>query len=232
MKKNKILTFSFDDGVQQDIRMIELLNKYGLKATFNLNSGLLGERRILSGDWGSVEHHKVKPDDVRAIYEGHEVAAHTISHRLLPEIKEEAEIIHEVENDRIRLSELCGYEVTGMAYPCGGKNYNDRVSKIICGKTGIHYARTIESSYTFELPENLYQWKPSVYSFREMDRMFALGEEFLELKTDMPKLFYVWGHSYEFDIRNDWKHIESFLEMMSGNEEICYCTNREVLCLR
>ncbi len=37
----KYLTFSYDDGVTQDIRLIELFNKYGMKATFNINSGLL-----------------------------------------------------------------------------------------------------------------------------------------------------------------------------------------------
>ena len=33
----KALTFSYDDGVTQDIRLIEIFNKYNLKATFNLN---------------------------------------------------------------------------------------------------------------------------------------------------------------------------------------------------
>jgi peptidoglycan/xylan/chitin deacetylase (PgdA/CDA1 family) len=40
--KKKALTFSYDDGVLQDIRLIELFNKYGMKATFNLNSEKLG----------------------------------------------------------------------------------------------------------------------------------------------------------------------------------------------
>jgi peptidoglycan/xylan/chitin deacetylase (PgdA/CDA1 family) len=35
--KNKALTLSYDDGVQQDIRMIEILDKYGIKCTFNIN---------------------------------------------------------------------------------------------------------------------------------------------------------------------------------------------------
>lgn len=37
--KNKALTFSFDDGNVDDIRLIKIMNKYGLKGTFNLNSG-------------------------------------------------------------------------------------------------------------------------------------------------------------------------------------------------
>ena len=45
-EKRKAITFSYDDGVTQDIRLIELMNKYGLKGTFNLNSELLGKSRI------------------------------------------------------------------------------------------------------------------------------------------------------------------------------------------
>ena len=39
--KKKAFNVTYDDGVLQDIRFVELLNKYGLKGTFNLNSGLM-----------------------------------------------------------------------------------------------------------------------------------------------------------------------------------------------
>jgi hypothetical protein len=45
--KKKALTFSYDDGVTQDIRMTGLLNRYGLKGTFNLNSELLGKENVI-----------------------------------------------------------------------------------------------------------------------------------------------------------------------------------------
>ncbi len=32
-RKMKAVTFSYDDGVTQDIRLIDMFNKYGLKAT-------------------------------------------------------------------------------------------------------------------------------------------------------------------------------------------------------
>lgn len=229
MKKNKILTFSYDDGVTQDIRLIELFNKYHMKATFNLNSELLGKQNELVRDGVRVSHNKNKPEDVRYIYEAHEIAAHTLTHPLLTQIKDVQEIIRQVEEDRIKLSYLCGYEVIGMAYPGGGINYNDFVSDVICHNTGIRYARTTCSSYNFELQENLYQIKPSVYHHTEMEKMFEMGREFLELKTEERKVFYVWGHAYEFDIRDDWKRFEEFLEMMSGREDIAYCTNTEAL---
>ena len=38
-KKFKALTFSFDDGVVQDQKLIDIFNRNGLKGTFNLNTG-------------------------------------------------------------------------------------------------------------------------------------------------------------------------------------------------
>ena len=225
----KFLTFSYDDGVTQDVRLIELFNKYGMKATFNINSELLGLDGQLS--WGDirVSHNKNKKEDVKHIYEGHEVAVHTLTHPNLSQIDDAPEIIRQVEQDRIQLSELCGYEVFGMAYPCGGVNFNDFVSETIRKNTGVKYARTIISSHDFNLQENLYQFKPSVYHHAEMDKMFEMGEKFLNLQTDVPQIFYVWGHAYEFDIRNEWGRFEEFLQMMSGRKDICYCTNLEAL---
>ena len=225
----KILTFSYDDGVTQDIRLIELFNKYGMKATFNINSELLGLDGELVRDGVRVTHIKNKKEDVKHIYEGHEVAAHTLTHPFLPGIEDPAEIIRQVEQDRLNLSDLCGYEVFGMAYPCGGINFNDFVGETIRNNTGIKYARTTISTFDFQPQENLYQFKPSVYHHAEMDKMFEMGEKFLNLQTDVPQVFYVWGHAYEFDIRNEWGRFEEFLQMMSGRKDICYCTNLEAL---
>ncbi len=227
-KKLKGLTFSYDDGVTQDVRLIELFNKYGMKATFNLNSELLGRENTLVREGYAIFHNKVKPEDVKHIYEGHEVAAHTLTHPLLPSVSDK-EIIRQVEEDRLKLSELCGYEVEGFAYPCGGQNYNSHVAEVIKNNTGVRYCRTIVSSHSFDKQDNLYEFKPSVYHHREWDELFKLGEEFLKLKADTPKVFYVWGHAYEFDIHNTWGKFEQFLEMMSGKEDICYAANKELL---
>lgn len=229
MDKKKFLTFSYDDGVTQDVRLIELFNKYGMKATFNLNSELLGLDGALVRDGVQITHIKNKKEDVKHIYEGHEVAAHTLTHPNLAKVTDAAEIIRQVEEDRMKLSDICGYEVLGMAYPGGGINYSDFAAETIEKHTGIQYARTTVSSYSFDPQSNLYQFQPSVYHHVEMDKMFEMGENFLKLKTDVPQIFYVWGHAYEFDIRNEWGRFEAFLEMMSGRDDICYCTNLEAL---
>jgi len=229
MKQTKILTFSYDDGVTQDKRLIELFNKYGMKATFNLNSSLLSLSGHLIREGVRVDHVKVAPEDVRFLYEGHEVASHTKTHPLLPAITDDRAIIREVEEDRLRLSELCGYEVVGFAYPCGGKNYDHRVSTLIRENTGIRYCRTIESSHSFDRQEDLFEFKPTVYHHEEWDKLFSMGEEFLSLKADEKKIFYVWGHAYEFDIHNTWDKFEEFLKMMANRSDIRYTTNKDAL---
>lgn len=226
MKKLKGLTFSYDDGVTQDIRLVELFNKYGMKCTFNINSGLLGMDGYLDREGTRVDHIKVKPEDVKYIYAGHEVAAHGVTHPCLARHTEE-KIIEEVENDRVKLSELCGYDVVGFAYP--GGDWDHRVSDIIKTKTGIKYCRTVTSTHSFAPQNNLHEFHPTVYHHKEWDKMFELGEQFLNLKTDTPAVFYVWGHGYEFDIHNSWDRFEEFLKMMSGKDDIIYGTNKELL---
>jgi len=226
--KLKAVTFSYDDGVTQDIRMVELLNKYGLKCTFNLNSELLGKKGMLMRRGQRISHYKIHPEDVKGLYEGHEVAVHTLTHPLLPSL-EEGEIVRQVEQDRRNLSELVGYEVIGMAYPCGGVNNDDRVAKIIREQTGVKYSRTITSAGNFDLQENLFRFNPSVYQM-DMDEMMRLGKAFLELKPDSPKIFYIWGHAYEMDFEPDyWTRLEEFFALIANQDDIFYGTNKEVL---
>ena len=228
--KMKALTFSFDDAVTQDIRFIELLNKYGMKCTFNLNSGCLGQKgRTLNIGGQIISHDKVDAKDVRAIYEGHEIAAHTIDHPLLPGIESDDEIVRQVEEDRLRLSSLAGYEVVGFAYPCGGANFNDRVARLIKERTGVKYARNIISSFSFDEQSDLYKFKPTVHQHANPNEMFALGEKFIEMKPDKPQIYYIFGHAYEFDCRDGWERIERFLQLMSGHDDIFYGTNKDVL---
>lgn len=228
--KNKAITFSYDDGVTQDIRLIEIFNKYNLKATFNLNSELLGKERTLTCCGVEVNHTKNKPEDVKHIYDGHEIAVHTLTHPNLTQIEDDREVLRQVEQDRLNLSELAGYEVLGMAYPCGGKNCDDRVAGIIKNNTVIKYARTIDVTGSFEPYDDLYQYKGTLYHNADWDSIFDMGKKFLELKADTPKVFYIWGHSYEFDIYPErWEQFDEFCKMISGHPDIFYGTNLEIL---
>lgn len=227
---NKAITFSYDDGVTQDVRLIEIFNKYNLKATFNINSELLGKPGELMCDGKKINHTKIKPEDLKHIYDGHEVAVHTLTHPNLVQIEDDGEVLRQIEQDRLNLSELAGYEVEGMAYPCGGVNCDDRVASIIKNNTVIKYARTIATTKSFEPYSDLYQYKGTLYHSGEWNMLFDKGREFLALEADSPKVFYIWGHSYEFDIYPErWEQFDEFCKMMSGQPNIFYGTNKEVL---
>ena len=225
--KKKAVTFSFDDGVTQDIRLIEILNKYGLKSTFNLNSELLGKDGVLDRNGKRVSHIKINPEDVQRVYAGHEVAVHTLTHPNLTALDKE-EIIRQVAEDRENLSKLCGYDVVGMAYPCGGVNNDDRVAEIICENTPIGYARTITSTYTFDKQENLLRFNPSVYYIEPCFE--EIVDKFLALETEEEQLLYIWGHSYEMDAEYiSWEEFERICAKLAFHEDIFYGTNKEVL---
>ena len=222
--KTKAITLSFDDGVIQDRRLVEILNRYGLKCTFNLNSQLFNVT-IQVGSTVRIDHTKIDPSEVAPLYRGHEVAVHTLTHPNLTEQTDE-EIVRQVETDRRNLTALCGYEVIGMAYPCGGVNNNDHVAEIIREKTGVQYSRTITSTYSFEPQENLYRFNPTVHVIDP--RCEEVCKAFLDAKYDSPKLLYIWGHSYEFDFDNSWDRFEAICKLISGHEDVFYGTNREV----
>lgn len=224
--KLKAITFSYDDGITQDIRLIELLNRYGLKCTFNLNSGLLGQKGILCRENQRISHYKIHPDDVKSVYEGHEVAVHTLTHPSLLNLSEQ-EIIHQVEQDRVNLSELVGYEVVGMAYPAGGNDA--RVAKIIQEQTGVKYSRTITCTGNFDVQDDLYRFNPSAKHL-SFDALMIMGKEFIERKASTPQIFYIWGHSFELDYRPDyWIRLEEFFKLIANKDDVFYGTNKEIL---
>ena len=225
--KNKAVTFSFDDGVTQDIRLVKILNKYNLKGTFNLNSSLLAKDNVLDRNGRKVSHKKLFVEDVKRVYQGHEVAVHTLTHPNLTTL-EEQDIIYQVETDREVLSKIVGYEVVGMAYPCGGVNNDDRVASILKENTGVKYARTISSTYNFDRQDNLYRFNPSVYYIE--DNFEKIVDDFIALKTDKPQLLYIWGHSYEMDAGYiSWENFERICKKLAFNKDIFYGTNKECL---
>ena len=125
--KTKAVTFSYDDCTMQDNRLVELFNKYNLKATFNVNSELLGTENELIRKGVRVRHDKIAAQDIKNIYSGHEVAVHTLTHPYLQNIEDDNEIIRQIEEDRKNLENLVEYEVCGMAYPGNGVKFQTPV---------------------------------------------------------------------------------------------------------
>lgn len=213
----KALTFSFDDGVVQDIRFVELLNQYGMKGTFNLNSGCLGQ----PGRVMTEEQAKKLFADGR-----HEVAVHTLTHPRLNTLPA-GTVVNEIFEDRKNLERIFDRPVRGMAYPYGTSGATETV--VAAAKAcGIVYSRTTGSTYDFDLPADWLRM-PATCKYDD-PKLMEIAERFLKEKTDnYPRMFYVWGHTYEFDDYNHWGVIEDFLKLMANREEeIWYATNIEI----
>ena len=220
----KFFTLSFDDGTVYDRRFIEILNAYGIKCTFNLNAGLFGESHWLEWDKYRVMHAKVNVTEVPRLYQGHEIACHGMKHPNLA-LCDRREVIHQVEHERQALSLLCGYEVRGFAYP-GGSAYTPETVEILQKDTKVEYARNIAETLNFSFPDNWYEWRPTIFHGSEL--LIETAKRFLAAEPERDMLFYVWGHSYEFEAWQTWDTIESFCKMMGGRGDITYATNIEV----
>lgn len=256
MKKLKAVTFSYDDGVEQDKRLIQLLDRYGLKCTFNLNSGFLGKKgnlqRNIFGTTNWVSHNKIPVDEIKQVYRNHEVASHTVNHPTLRDLTDD-KIVAEVLEDAAALEKITGKKVCGLAYPNGygpadpvvfkkltGQEYvpsegdklflknEHRVSDLIRKNTELYYGRTTKSTYSFDLQENLLEFNPTV-AHRETEERMDLAKRFVELEADKPQIYYIWGHSYEFDVSEKaWEDFERLCEFIAGRDDVFYGTNDEV----
>ena len=120
--------------------------------------------------------------------------------------------------------ELFERNVRGMAYPYGW--YNEQLADVL-RMCGITYCRTVESTRTFDLPENWLMWNPTCHHDDEM--LMDLSDEFIRMDSvEHPRLFYVWGHTFEFERNHNWDRMDAFMEKISGREDIWYATNGEI----
>lgn len=219
--KAKALTFSYDDGEKKDIRLVQLFNKYGLKGTFNLNSGLM----TVEPDESSS---KVALSQIPEVYKGHEVAVHTVNHPFLERMTT-TEIVDEILEDRRTLEKYTGYVVRGMAYPFG--TYNDDVIRV-AKDLGIAYSRGVHSHYGFGLTDKWLEMPATCH--QAYDKIFDLADKFVNGKVTADWrsaagwLFYIWGHSFEYRTEEDWERMEKLCAYLSNRDDVWYATNIEI----
>lgn len=223
MGYRKLITLSFDDGTVQDRRLVEILNRYGIKCTFNLCSGKLGFTATTELSGRTVDVTKVQPDEVAALYAGHEVAVHTVTHPDLTSLNE-AEIVKQIVEDQAALERLSGQEIVGMAYPFGA--YDEIVLQVVEQETSLRYARTATSSNSFEIPQRWTVWHPTCHLGQ--DAFFDLADAFEKAEPEKDMLFYIWGHAYELDGGDGrWEDFEEKCKRLSAMEGVEFVTNRE-----
>ena len=238
----KYFTLSFDDGLEQDKRVLDLMKKYGLKGTFNLNSGMFGLQGEVKGigtfsfqdceagvrhhwPFSYISHNRIPEDEIRDVYAEMEIATPGYQHEPLGKVKEDL-MYNSINRDKENLEHLTGKKILGHAYASGSTS--PAVERHLKAK-GYLYARAVFPSGSFEFPENPLNFRPS--SSVIMGNTMKLVKDFLAAKAeDRDLLLYLWGHSYEMDYGKgaaSWDGLERLFATVAGHEDIIYCTNSE-----
>ena len=219
--RKKALTLSYDDNTRHDIRLVSIMKKYGIKGTFNLNSG-----GLTGSEWAMSEQEVIdlfKDGD-------NEIAVHGVKHYSLAEM-EKSVAVKEVLDDRQNLERIFQRVVRGMAYANGSVDDETVETLKACG---IHYARTTLSTGDFLIPTDWLKMPATCH--HKAPNLMELAEKFLSDETgsyywnklNAPRLFYLWGHAFEFANDNNWEVIEKFCEYVGGREDVWYATNGEI----
>ena len=219
--KRKAFVLTYDDGVLQDVRLVLLLNKYGLKGTFNLNS-LLMEREFV---W---HHEKIGP--VRRLptaiaahlYEGHEVASHSCTHPDLSGMSREA-IMYELGHDRYLLEQLTGQQVKGFGVPF---DYYDGIAVDCVRELGFVYGRGSEETRSYTPVWDPYRQQAGMFHLSEGLTDFVDG--FLRTDEELATCIIV-GHSYDLDAENLWETTEEICKAVSEAEDVISMTHLELV---
>ena len=233
--KFKTVTFSYDDGSIHDVRLAETLNKYGIKSTFNYHNSVIT----------NPSPEKISVDEINNLLldNGHEVAVHGRTHAALG-ITPSFNAVREVLEGRLTLESEFKRIIRGFAYPdtmkfISGEKYDE--IKNYLKSLGIVYARAactdyrdfLKESDAFTLPEDWHFWMPTAHHdckniFEYIDKFLALDETKIYRASRYPRIFYIWGHSSEFESKGHWGHLETLCEKLSGKEDTWYATNIEI----
>ncbi|MBQ2875692.1 MAG: polysaccharide deacetylase family protein [Clostridia bacterium] len=225
----KAVTFSYDDGSMCDIKLCDIFDRFGMKATFNVNSS-----NVLDPESNTIH----LPEMEQLLKRGHEIAIHGYSHKAHAALAPH-EAVRETLEDRLGLERALGRIIRGMAYPDSGirrphNGNNYETVKAILESLGIAYARALGAdNREFTLPTDWHAWMPTCH--HKCEEVFELIERFLAIDVDSryvsdrhPRLLYIWGHSYEFRNNNNWDRIEEICEKLSGKENVWYATNIQI----
>lgn len=200
-------TVGFDDG-QYDERLIAILNRYGIRGTFFLNSSLM------QGN-GACDSARI-----REVYSGHEVACHGVGHRVLNYLPI-TEIYEEVYRDRAYLEARTAAPAVGLSYPCNG--YSDAVIAAV-RSMGIRYARTTESTGDYKLPADFMRWNPTCH-YKNAQQYVDGFLRSIDGWLGYPRLLYIWGHAHELQARDDWSMWEELCRRVGNNPAVWYTDN-------
>jgi len=242
-----IVTTSWDDGHILDLRIAELLDRYGLTGTFYIARDFLDER--------------MNESQIRELAQRHEIGAHTLTHPVLTEVSlQQAEL--EIRGSKTWLEDVLGAPVTTFCYPKGANNPD--LQRIV-QEAGYTLARSVER-FTIEAGKNPYAipttlncypyplrpfagmawfrgWRgrlapvrdalPAVRRFRLSPLALLswqkLAEALLGAADQQDGIWHLWGHSWEIEQYGLWDALEQLLKAVRASDSIRPIPNSQII---
>lgn len=219
--KAKAFVLTYDDGVEDDRKFVSLLNKYHLKGTFNLNSGLMANGFTWTTDEG-YEVKRLPREEVVKLYEGHEVASHSLTHPFLRDWNLQR-LFAEISIDKENLSSIFKTTIHGFAIPF---DYYDVLVTKCVKDSGFEYMRISEVSHSFDYTKDYY--KVVATCFHLEDCMSSLFDDYLKTNQELA-VFMIVGHSYDLAVHNMFGKMEEIFKKVSSTNDIASLTMHEYI---
>ena len=242
----KYFCWNIDDGLEQDKKIAEILQKNGMGATFNLNSGMFGIKQMIGrmGNYGIKdvpiedfksgshfmkyhENFRIPKDEIKQVYQGFEIASHGYKHENLKKVSE-VEAKDSICKDVHNLSELFEAEIKGFAYPYGA--FSEQTDTLL-KNAGIRYARTVAKTKSFKKPADLFHMPMTGWHI-DKDIMQRI-DDFINVEIEEEDLFFlIFGHGYEFDFNtpeSNWEKFKKICDKVASRDDIICCSTSEAL---
>lgn len=241
----RYFAWSFDDGLRQDIRIVEILRKYKIGATFNLNSNMFGrkQRTVRLGNMGFkdvapeeikkgffslpyVSSDRLTEEEAVKLYDHFEIAAHTCNHLDLTKLNRQ-QAKEEMLRDKEKLEKIFSRPVIGLAYPFGKTN-ND--IEELAKECGFQYARTVAFQKSVTPPKEEKLLRLPITGWHCFGNVFKQIDQFVKTDVkDSDLLFVMFAHGYEFDYgtgKASWEKFESMCRLLQT-----YSKQGDIVCL-
>lgn len=232
------ITFSFDDNHKLNLKVADLFEEFGFKATFYINRNI------------TPKHPPpMEEDEIKNLFDrGFEIGSHTLAHPVLTTIELDKELWNEIKGSKDYLEKLTGAKIYGFCYPKG--SFNDKVINYV-QLAGYRYGRIIGEGCTAN-PDNPYIIVPTIQIYNKVQRrylrfkkrlikkepysisgdwkrsclLFMKRAEKSSFEKNRDIIIHIWGHSWEVDKQNLWEDLEELLEKIN-NSNLTSVTNNK-----
>ena len=234
MKKQIIVTTSWDDGHKLDLKLVRLLKKYDIRGTFYISPK---NREFREEDLLSNE-------EIKKINRDFEIGAHTITHPKLTKIGEK-QAFNEIIESKKYLENLIKQKVKSFCYP-GGK-YNNKIKELV-KEAGFIGARTVQR-YCFKCPSDSLVFGTTIQTYNNISDILKIfkfskcnplkfykdlnwehrAKKMFDYVVKYGGIYHLWGHSWEIEKNHYWHKLENLLVYISNRKNLKYLTNSEMI---